>query len=251
MSDVNAVWGNQLYAMYGEQLPVNYLAFDCETTGTDLVEDVPLEIGHCIVRNCKVIQRGSFVIDWTKLFSAACDIQYEGDLLGWFHSKVDNICQIMRAQGAWRLDMAYIREHGRHPHEVLEFYAKLFHKNRKAGAFFVGHNAWCFDVPLLETMFCRLNIPEFKFGSMEVLDTGGMEKAIQIDRPPFPDETMEGYFKVIEGIWAKGVRWSMAHCITKYDFVKRFGIDPDQTHQAEVDAYCCHLLYEEHRVHEN
>jgi DNA polymerase III epsilon subunit-like protein len=241
MTAALGVWGDQLRVAYGAELPNDYLTFDCETTGTDLEEDVPLEIGHCVVRDRKVVNRGGFAINWARVM--------KGAQRRWFYEKVDNICRIMRAQGEWRLDVDYLRKHGRSPHKVLEFYAKLFHKNREAKAFFAGHNAWRFDVPLLETMFCRLDLDGFTFGSMEVLDTGGMEKAIQLGRPPFPGETMEAYFNLVANICAEGVYWAMDRCIKKYDFVGRFGVDLNQTHQAEADAYCCHLLYEEHRVH--
>lgn len=239
MKVMSEVWGDQLRSTYGAVLPDDYLTFDWETTGTSLRTDLPIEGGHCIVRGRKVVQRGSFAIDWGKLFTGA--------KRRWFWGKVDRIASIMRKQCPWRLDVDYLQKHGLHPRKVLGFYGKLFRKNREAEAFFAGHNAWRFDVPLAERCFWDLDLPTFEFGPMEVLDTGGMEKASQIDRPPYPDETMEDYFKLIAARWEKGVFWAMDHCVEKYGFVKRFGINPDELHQAGTDAYCCHLLYEEHR----
>jgi DNA polymerase III epsilon subunit-like protein len=241
MSAVTRAWGDQLRETYGAELPENYLTFDCETTGTDLT-DWPLEIGHCIVRDCRVIQQGGFVINWAKLLG--------GKERSRFWDQVEHIDQVMRepTRGKWRLHKKFIQKHGKHPVNVLSFYAKLFEMNREAGAFFAGHNAWRFDVPLLEGVFRDFSHTQFCFGPMEVLDTGGMEKAIQVDRPPFPDETMEEYFNVINGIYAEGVQWSMQHCMDKYDLNSREGVTEAKAHQAEQDAYCCHLLYEEHRL---
>lgn len=123
---------------------------------------------------------------------------------------------------------------------------------RAAEAFFAGHNAWRYDVPLLEKWFEEVGIDDpFRFGNMEVLDTGCMEKAVQMDWPPYPDQTMEEYFLKVANKPARGIFWSMEHCIAKYNFAARYGIDPEDSHQAEADAFCCHLLYEEHHFNGN
>lgn len=246
MQAVSAVWGDQLRNTYGAEVPENYVCFDCETLRVDLYEDnVPTEIGHCIVRNREAVQKGSQVINWAKLWT--------GRKREWFWEEVDKICEIMRKKGEWRLDCDYIRKHGRHPRRVLEEYAQIFHKARGLGYFFVGHNAWRYDVPLLERVFQEVALKEpFFFGPMEVLDTGVMEKAVQINRPPFPGETMEEYCIKVANQPYKGVFWAMSpHCIKKYRLAERYGINPDDAHQAAADAYCCHLIFEEHRFNGN
>lgn len=241
MTAMIAYWGELLRDAYGDEMPVNYLAFDCETTGTEPYEDLPVEIGHTIVRDCQPIQQGSFILDWTR----GRHIKK-----AWLQRKLGEVGAAMEEKGEpWRLTFEYVREHGRDPCYVLDFYRRLFLKSRANKYLFIGHNAWNFDAPLLESTFQFILRKRFEFERNELFDTGVMEKAIQMDppQPPHPGESMKDYFLRIRELRLRGIRWAMAYCIEKYGFVERFGIDPSQTHQAGVDSHCCHLLYEEHR----
>lgn len=255
MNKAMKMWGEDLHRIYGSRLPVNYMCFDMETTGTDQQTDWPLEFGHCIVTDRIPVSRGSKILNWALVMSPK-------EQRGFWH-RVGEVGESMRAKiarlntgGHWRLTREFIEKHGHNPIRILEYYIKVLEANRNAGGFFVGHNAWGFDIPLFEQLIWRYDLPAWEFGPMEVFDTGGMEKAANmlalegIRRDPLPGETLEDYFKAIANIRSY-VRWSMDHCIAKYDFATRYGVRPEESHQAGPDAYCCHLLYEEHRFNGN
>lgn len=232
-------WSNYFECTYGSQLPEDYLCFDCETTGLVRATDLPLEIGHTIVRGGVAINQGSMVLDWTS------DSRVDQN---WLRQRLHETRRSMLARGAaYRFTPEVLRAEGRPPNEVLGFYHKLFTTNRKAGAFFVGQNAIFFDVFLLEDCFRQFLGNRFEFGENEVFDTGTMEKACIIGELPRPNETLRQYFLRIKYIRAGGVLWNLTACAGRYGLPQKHQLDMRLTHTAKFDSYVCHLLFEQHR----
>lgn len=231
-------WNQNFLRWYGAALPDNYLTFDCETNGLKRDWALPLEIGHCIVRDRKPVHRGHFVLNWDG---------YPGVETDWLCSTMAQIRKQMGAQGKpYRYDLDYLHQYGKDPTTVLEFYYRLFTKNRAAGAFFVGHNAWSFDSPLLTSVMMESLGVSWVFDENELFDTGGMEKSLLGDIPPFPDDrSLKDFFLRACHAYRKGVKWNIDACIERYDMHNRFELG--EAHGAEEDAYVAHLLFEEHR----
>lgn len=232
-------WASYFKTVYGSELPDNYMVFDTETTGLSRDQDLPIEIGHVIVTNRQVTHRGSFVLNW------ADDKRVDP----WWLAKRLHECQrSMESRGhAYRFTLDLLRKEGREPDKVLAFYHELFCRNREAGGFLVGQNAWFFDAVLLEGCFHQFLREDFHFGDNELFDAGSMEKACLLEVLPEAHETLKGYFLRLRDIWAKGVRWNLTDCLLRHGLDKRYNLDLSQAHNAGWDSYACHLLFEDHR----
>ena len=232
-------WSSYFREVYGHALPRDYLCLDCETSGLDRHRDLPLEIGHCIVRDCAVVHQGSSVLDWT----ADRNIDRR-----WLRGRMHETRRSMDAYDkGYRFDLDLLAAEGKNPRKVLAFYRKLFTVNREAGAFFVGQNSWFFDCELLEGCFAQFLRKPFHFGENEVFDCGTMEKGCLLGELPYRQESLRDYFLRVRGIRAAGVRWNMAACLERHSLIEKYGLDMSQAHNAGWDAHACHLLFEEHR----
>lgn len=235
-------WLRQFAHWHRRPWPDDYLVFDIETTGLRRDEDLPVDFGWCLVRDREVCNHGNFVLDWTRypqLVEPA-----------WLGERLEQVREKMAQRGdEWVYSPGYLREKGTDPLAVLGFAHRLFYSNRRSGASFVGHNAWAFDCPILETVFLeylggRKDVEPFVFQGDEVYDTGGIEKGSQLGLYPFPEETLRTYFLRVHKQWAPGVKWSLSHCVAKYRLADRLPADGG-LHQAGTDVMMTHLLFEE------
>jgi len=232
-------WSAHLKRQFGDAIPRDYCCFDMETSGLKIDWDLPLEIGHVIVRDARPVHQDAHILNWADHSS----VQVE-----WLEDRMARCREQMASKGQhYRFTIDLLRKEGQPPEKILEFYRKLFLANREAGAFFVGHNAWNFDSEMLCHCFNEYLGQEFEFESSELLDTGTLAKAVQLGILPDAGETMKAYAVRIRAIWAKGIRWNMDYCLTAYGLVEKHGLDLSKCHTAGFDAYACHLLFEENR----
>lgn len=234
-------WSRIFREWYGKPLPLDYLVFDMETTGLKRDWHLPVDIGHTIVRGGKVVHQGSFLLNWTG---------YPGVDRERIVQDLAKVEKAMTAQGkAFHYPIERLEEEGKDPFDVLTFYYQLFTKNRRAGAKFVGHNAWFFDAVMFRSICEETTDLVWEFRPNELFDTGAMTKAVIGNFEPYPDEkTLKQYFLRVKNAYAKGVKWSIEACIERYDLVNKFGLKPEQLHGAGNDSYVAHLLFEEYRI---
>lgn len=231
-------------AWHQQPLPDDYLSWDIETTGVNPKWDLPIDIGWSLVRDRKMIDNRGFILDWTRYPDFV-----EPD---WLEEQLERIGYNIRLKGGeWVYTPDYLRKHGSEPFWVLRRFQQLLYVNRDAGAKFVGHNAWNFDVRMIEAVFAELLGAEgepFVFDPDEIYDTGGMEKGRLGDMIPYPDEkTLKEFFSRIQYSRRKGLHWNLSLCAERYHLYERAGLTPEDMHGAKADAYVAHLLFEEHR----
>lgn len=232
------------WQMEAQPFPNDYIAFDLETTGFQPEDSLIVQIGHCRVENRKPVDRGSVILDWTK----SADLDQD-----WLKLKLeDTKAQIELADGestGRQFPFTYerLKNEGISPDEALNKYSEMFKKAKAAGIRFVGHNAIGFDSIFIESHFKLIN-SDFVFDDRDIIDTGIIEKANQLDKFPWEHESNRAFSKRIRGIAAKGLCWNLDNCcVKKYALDKKYGVKLDDCHSADFDAYVTHLLLEEFR----
>jgi DNA polymerase III epsilon subunit-like protein len=237
-------WSPTFKARYGNVFPESYTTFDTETTGFDRRRDVIVEIGHCIVRDCKVVDRLNVVINW---LNHPIVPDY------FVRNQLTRVRDHMRANGRdYHITPERMAREGLEPQKALSFYLEFFSELQSQGEIFAAHNGWNFDVEMLQAHFEGFLLDPFTFHEDQILDTGAIEKASQmIGDPrtlPTDQDTLKSYFKRVAYMRAPGVKWRLDdHCVTRYDLARRHNLDTTKAHSAGYDAYVLHLLMEEYR----
>lgn len=234
-------WFKQLY---GGSWPQDYVTWDCETTGFDKNRDVIVEIGHCLVEDGKVKDRLSVVLNWT---------EREVPPDGWLRKRLVNVRESMARDGkTYRMTYERMRKEGIEPEKALKFYHELFQTLIAQGVPFVGHNGF-FDEEMFAHNLAGFAVADdFKLPDNLVFDTMAIEKGNQMvgDKNALPreGETLRSYFRRVKYL-RNDVKTNLdTHCVAKYGFAGRHGLDLAKAHTADFDAYLVHLLMEEFRA---
>lgn len=240
MSLIVNYWPPWFRAIYGGEWPKTYLTVDLETTGYSFDRDVITEYGHCLVEDGVVKDRLSLILDWTGhdivpmhwLRERVGSLQHQMDMAGRIcHTSIEK----MQAEGM---------KAGKALVFVRDFLATIADKHIP----FVLHGG-VFDEKMLAGNFIGFQVAKgFSFGDNAWLDTEGIAKASQIpDNPrchPRRNDTLREYWHRVKYTRVNGIKSNMdEYCYDRYKLADR-GIRRDDLHQAEVDAYCCHLLME-------
>lgn len=233
-----SVWSKAFRQSYGPALPFNYLSFDLETTGVSIAADLPLEIGHTIVRDGRQVNRASFYLDWTR---------HEDVDPSWLRYKLDQVSKHIAAKGGeFGIDWRTLQTKGQDPESVLEFYFQLFADNRKARAHLIGHNAVNFDAPMLRHTFKHFLDRNWWPNPAEIYDTGAIAKGCARCLLPRPNESLLAY--CARACRARGkVRWALKHLADDYGITRQHGFTSKQFHGAGFDSYVTHLVFEHQR----
>lgn len=226
-------------------IPRNYLSFDIESTGFDRNKDLVTEIGHILVEDGKVIDRGSFLLDWTT---------HPFIKHGWLRERLVSVgLQLANYSGRnepYHIDFSSMQEKGVEPATVFKFYSDLIRDVSESGFFVVGHNILGFDEAMLEHNIVGFGYDkEFGLGDL-VFDTQSMDRFVHLCHDAKyrvkRGETPRGYFyRLLHSKGSKGVKLpssKLKECFQRYDLA---GICEEQNmslHSAEFDAYVCHLL---------
>jgi DNA polymerase III epsilon subunit-like protein len=249
-------WESLLKQWYGQGLPDDYLTFDTETTGfrrtTDHEKgygaDLPIDVGWRLVRGREIVYQGHYYLDWTR-YPEYVEPEWLEDEL----ARVGR--QLQKAGKTWRYSPELLAKQGRDPFWVLNLTYDLFEANRESGSTFVGHNALAFDASLLNTTFQEFLGKPWEFLDGELLDTGSLEKVLGCLATndsyqfftPRGDEPLGAFLRRVAASPRSGVPWNIEHCVEKYQYVKRHGLDPTKLHGADADSHVCHLLIEDNR----
>lgn len=237
-------WPTWFRDHYGGEWPRNYVTFDTESTGFDVTKDVLWEIAHCLVQDCKVVDKLSVIIDWTN-HPVVPD--------HWLRNRLQWLKKSMELNGC-KCHITYekMQEEGLKPQEALSFYHNLFTTLQKKNMTFVGRGSYAFDERILEHNFAGFGIAEhFRFDDNCMLDMDGVEKASQLltnkKAHVQAGDTLRSYFHRVKYIRANGVKSNLdTHCYKKYDFKKR-GIEQRDLHRGIMDCYCEHMMMEIYR----
>jgi DNA polymerase III epsilon subunit-like protein len=206
----------------GKKLPDNYFVFDTETTGVNKYSDRIVQYGYCLVINKKKECSEAQLIDRSMIK---------------MHPKA------IEAHG---ITSEYMKANGIPVGEYVPTLVELMLSVRSSGGMFVGHNMMAFDVPMFEQETMLLKIP-FKFKDNEVIDTGMIVKAAQLDMNFRPEESLRNFYLRISEIRSR-VKWSLAgYCFDTFELEKS-GVSRDKAHDAGSDCVLTHYLFEKLRT---
>lgn len=244
-------WNPEFRKLYGESFPSTYMAVDCEYTGGNEEKDLIMEIGHVLVRDHQVVDRGNYVLNWSN--HHVVPERWTREALKRIESRM------MSAGRKWRITWDVMQNEGVKAEKVFEFYYELFTSWKDQGGLFVAHNGFYADERMLKGAFEGFLTKDFSFGENQLFDTGAIEKASQClisDNPsiqakrsvwlPMPGDTLRSYFLRVTRTPAKHIHWSTEFCAKKYRLIERFQLDQEQHHRAGFDAYLSHLLMQEY-----
>lgn len=244
MSCIVNYWPTWFRDLYGGTWPDNYVTFDTETTGFDLAKDVVWEIAHCLVQDCKPVDRLSVIIDWG-------DHPIVPD--HWLRNRLQYLRKSMELNGC-KCHITYerMRDEGIKPKKALEFYYDIFKTFQAKDMLFVGRGSYAFDERALEQAFVGFQVaPEFRFSDNSMIDTDGIEKASQLleNKKAHPQigDTLRSYFHRVKYIRATGIKSNLdTHCFNKYDLGNR-GVDKRLLHRGDTDCFAEHVMMEVYR----
>lgn len=202
----------------GGQFPKSYVVFDTETSGTDPVKDKILQYGLAIVREGKLVDTFSILVNRT-------DVQISPG-----------------AQAVHGISNEKMAAEGCDPQQAFEEMLQTFEAYRKAGQMFVGHNIIAFDAPLFEQE-ARVRGVSFKFGDNEILDTGTIVKAAQLGMYIDDRDSIRSWARKVTEVRRKGLYWSLdRYCFDTFKLAE-FGLRKDEAHDAGYDCKLTHYLF--------
>lgn len=213
--------------------PRNFLVLDLETSGFSPDKDVIVDYGWAVVRDNVVVHRGSALVNWS--------IAAEAD-------QIRNKLAYQAAEYAKKgLPHYYpwerLCDEGGHPEEIIYRYTKLIYDHLQAGGVIVGHG-FHFDQRFINAHTdWLLQGYQLSWGDNAIWDTGLIEKAAQMNRPPFTNEPLSEWLLRVRNAWAK-VKYSLSgHCIPKYNLADKCQLDMTKAHTAEADCLATfHLI---------
>lgn len=237
---------------FGSPLPRNYLSWDMETTGFERDWDFPLQIGHVLVADGKIVTRREYTLQWTR--SPLVDQKWFRERLLYLKDRIEFDPKLGRRSGrTWQLDYDRIDREGKDPIKVLTYYRDLFRKCRANNYMSIGQQGW-YDASMFDHVSYEfLNGDGFAFDPDELFDVGSLVKSIQCDPPmlPKPEESLKKWAGRINATPKPGVKWTIKHAVELFGLKEDASFDPSLLHGAGEDAYWVHRIFEELRCHVN
>jgi len=208
------------------KLPCDYLVLDTETTGTNTSADSIVQIGFCLVRDCK-ISHDMWDTDYTSYTVKLREEKFIGK---------------EGAIAVHHIDYAKSQKCGIEPADAYKMLHEVVQTAKAQGLYICGHNLYSFDIPFFQTELARLGI-NFKFAQNEVVDTAMLVKAMQVGILPGEGETSYAYWDRVRAYRAKGVYFNLdRHCMGRFDLAKKYGASKDDAHDAGYDCWLAHLV---------
>jgi hypothetical protein len=225
------------------RLPDSYLITDIETSGFDPNNDLIVEVGWGIVHNRKLIDCAGMILDWTQINPGNYEYQR------WLRRRLEYVAEAVAAKGG-RYHFTYerLQDEGVSPISGLADYARILWTFMRSSAYIVGHNLWNFDRKRINHATAEfLDNYQLPWHLSPVIDTGLIEKAAQIGKVPMDSETLEEWYRRVNGTWAR-TRWNLeGHCEDKYNLAERYHLDLRYAHTAGFDCLLNYALAETYR----
>lgn len=226
----------------GGSLPENYMTFDLETSGLDRERDLILEWGHCTVRDRKVVDEFSCLINW-----------YQSDVVpaSWLDDQLARLSRHMELSGrSWRITPELLRKEGVAPRRAMQFISNVLDAADAKKLLYVSHNGWNFDSEMVVSALTQDYERAYTFAADGLLDTGAVVKAAQIYDNTFalprPGETLQRYSKriIARPVSAK---WNLDRFCARVFALHAQGIEADKMHTAGEDTRALVHLMESFR----
>lgn len=227
MNDTEKIISSIAARCPGQHLPDDYLVIDIETSGfrykakPGVKPDVIVQVGYAAVKDRKVVKNAAHYIK-----------RPAGTMKG----------EALEVTG---ITDDILQEKGEESNEFHPRFIKLLNLYRKSGCMFVGHNIIGFDSPFIAAEFSRQKL-DFAFKNGELIDTGCIYKAAQMQSQLGPHETLESYFHRIR-YTRSHVKWRLEFAISAYEIEKKHKLDLNEAHDAGFDCLLTHYLLESFR----
>jgi len=227
---------NQFGRSHG--FPDNYFVFDFETSGFSREFDVITQLAWTIVRDRRVVDTQSMVLNWPR---------HPYISQSWLRGQLLKLAESYAEQGkVYRLTYDVLEESPYMPVDALSVFDTLLDSVIEDKEWLIGHNIAIFDTEMMDAHRIRfLGKEPIDWPEDRIFDTGLFLKAAQLGRYPRPGESLDSFFRSISGVRAKGVFWAMdTYCIPAFGLEERHGIDTSRCHDAGYDCHVNHLLFE-------
>lgn len=220
------------------QMPRTYLVLDTETSGFSFDRDVIVDVGWVIVEHGVLKCQQNRLLDWSRMPGANCD---------YIRSQLDKqAVQYAQIGRPHYYSWDRLCTEGEDPRAVLYDYANLIYAAIEQRVALVGHGLWWFDRKMIDSHtfeYLQSYYLPWQYGA--VIDTGLIEKAIQLGVSPEPAEPLADWLRRVDNCYAKGVKWSMeSHCVEKYQLYAASGMSPHLLHTAGFDCLLIHTLFQ-------
>ena len=205
-----------------EKVPDNYIVVDTETNGPPNSEVRVIQLGWCVVTNRVLTSSG-----YTNLYS-------------------EGMTMTEKAQSIHGLSLDHLRETGSDPSLIFSTFRDTLQVFVEDGGYaLVGQNLVGFDAGVLMAEFDRHHCKNFVFNAVPIVDVGVSYKAYQLSNVRAYGESFWSYYRRIQSIRAKDVKWNIKYCMEMFNVES----DPKQLHNAEFDCICVQMLLEKMREH--
>jgi len=224
------------------KFPRDYLVFDIETTGFSKDRDLIVEIGHALVRDGDVVDKGSVILDWTS--NPNVDQQALMDSLVRVKQQIEYDSGGNRTGKNYKFTYEMLRNEGANPIVALQAYYDWIVSLREKQYGFVTHNGITFDIPFTSVACNRWLGKPLQFGPAEVFDTAVAVKASKSNNVPWVNETIDEFFVRVGKTPLKGIKYALdTVCVPEYGLQEKYALDMTQAHTAAFDCLLTHLLF--------
>lgn len=223
------------------KLPDSYLLFDLETSGFHRDYDVIVEVGWAVVHNRQLTDYAGMILDWTRYG----DWKFQR----WFENRIATCKESMAKQGReYHFDVDRISREGVDPVKGMYDFCQILQTFLDHRGFLAGHGIRKFDRHRIDTATLNLFNMLLPWDQAVMFDTGLIEKACQIDREPFAHETLDDWYRSVDGTFSK-VKFNLdRHCEEKYALSSRYNLDLSLSHTAGFDCLMAYGLCETYRA---
>ena len=230
----------------GGAFPNNYTVFDTETSGIDFAKDLILECGWCTTRGGQPESNSAVVLDWTRV--DAIDQTWLQLRLAQLKRFVEFDRYGQPTGRTCHFNYDRLRDEGEDPFEVLSTYVGLIQDAMQRNEALAGHNAWWFDRQMIDGNLRRF-MPEraINWGLNAIIDTGLIEKAMQINAPPWPGDNLQSWYQRVYQTRTRAAWRLDGHCVPKYDLAARYNLTMDKAHTSDFDCLLVHYLIQTYR----
>lgn len=220
--------------------PDRHIVFDTETSGIDVVLDLILEFGWAFAESRKITDTAGVIINW----KGHPNVDWE-DLC----ARMDRCKLSMEAKGrTCHFTPQRLLDEGI-PHEIAipQIHGLILDAMR---GLTVGHNFWSFDRKMLDAFRIRFVDGErYAWHDNAIFDTGMAERAAQLNRVPWSNDTMASWHERASKPPYKGVRWALDDwMVPKYNLAQRYGLDTGLAHTAGADCCTTHAAFDTFRL---
>lgn len=222
--------------------PDSYFIFDLETTGFAREHDVIVEAGWGIVHNRQLVDYGGVILDWTRYG--------DWNFRSWLRWRLDKVAREMAAQGrTYHFTYDRLAAEGVDPLQGMHDFVQLLWQFIGSSGFLVGHGIYYYDTSMIDGHTHRfMDGYELPWDMATILDTAIIEKATETNSLPWPEDGLDDWYKRVQGIRAKGIRWNLdGACAAKYNLAERFHLNMAEAHRAGFDCVLNYGLAETYR----